>query len=46
MLKLLEQVRRREVKKRNYISKTEGAYVLWIKRFIVYCGKKYPKGIL
>lgn len=42
MPKLLSQVSR-EVRKRNYSSKTEEAYVLWIKRFIIYNSKKHPE---
>ncbi|MCH7963775.1 MAG: phage integrase N-terminal SAM-like domain-containing protein [Bacteroidetes bacterium] len=41
MPKLLDRVRQ-ETRKRNYSSKTEEAYVLWIKRFIIFHGKKRP----
>ncbi len=42
MSKLLNRVRD-EIKKRNYSVKTGEAYVLWIKRFIIFNGKKHPK---
>jgi len=42
MPKLLNLVSQ-EVRKRNYSSKTEEAYILWIKRFIIFHGKKHPE---
>jgi hypothetical protein len=41
MSKLLDNVRK-EIRKRNYIRKTEDAYVMWIKRFILFHNKKHP----
>ena len=42
MSQLLDQVRD-EIIKRNYSQKTGEAYILWIKRFIIFNGKKHPK---
>lgn len=41
MSQLLNQVSN-EVLKRNYSLKTAEAYVLWIKRFIIFNGKQHP----
>jgi site-specific recombinase XerD len=41
MSKLLDNVRK-EIRKRNYSRKTEDAYVMWIKRFILFHNKKHP----
>lgn len=40
--KLLWQVRF-EIRRRNYSRSTERAYVAWIRRFIVFHGKRHPK---
>ena len=42
MSQLLDQVRD-EITKRTYRPKTGEAYILWIKRFIIFNGKKHPK---
>ena len=34
-----------EIKKRDYSNKTAEAYVLWIKRFIIFNGKKHPEDL-
>lgn len=39
---LLEQVRR-SLRLRHYSIRTERAYVAWIKRFILYHGKRHPE---
>lgn len=39
--KLLDRVRQ-AVRVRHYSRRTEGAYVTWIRRFIVFHGKKHP----
>ena len=39
--KLLDQVRD-AIRTRHYSIRTEDAYVSWIKRFILYHGKKHP----
>lgn len=41
MSKLLSNVRK-ETRKRGYSRKTEEAYVMWIKRFILFHNKKHP----
>ena len=40
--KLLDRVRQR-IRLRGYSIRTEQAYVQWIKRFILYNGKRHPK---
>jgi integron integrase len=39
--KLLDQVKT-ELRTRHYSKKTEEAYVLWIKRFIIFSNKRHP----
>jgi site-specific recombinase XerD len=39
--KLLEQVRR-EIRRRGYSYATEQTYVYWIKRYILFHGKRHP----
>lgn len=41
-MKLLDQVRDM-IRKRHYSIRTEQAYVQWIRRFIIFHGKKHPK---
>jgi site-specific recombinase XerD len=41
---LLEDVRR-AIKARHYSPKTSEAYTRWIRRFILYHGKKHPKDL-
>ena len=41
-MKLLDQVRD-VIRKRHYSIRTEEAYVQWIKRFILFHGKRHPK---
>jgi len=41
-MKLLDQVRD-VIRKRHYSIRTEQAYVDWIRRFIVFHGKRHPK---
>lgn len=40
--KLLDQVRT-EIRKRHYSRRTEQSYVHWIKRFILFHGKRHPR---
>ena len=40
--KLLERVRD-AIRLRHYSRRTEQAYVAWIRRFIVFHGKRHPK---
>jgi len=40
--KLLDQVRT-EIRKRHYSLRTEQSYVHWIKRFILFHGKRHPR---
>ena len=40
--KLLDQVRH-AVRVRHYSLRTEHAYVQWVKRFVLYHGKRHPK---
>lgn len=40
-MRLLDQVRQ-VIRKKHYSYKTEEAYVQWIKRFIIFNGKKHP----
>ena len=40
-MRLLDQVKQ-VLRKRHYSYKTEGAYVSWIKRYILFNGKKHP----
>src|SRR5499433_1733211 len=40
--RLLEQVRE-AIRVRHYSIRTEGAYVSWIKRFILFHGKRHPR---
>lgn len=42
--KLLDQVRS-EIRKRHYSLRTEQSYVQWIKRFILFHGKRHPRGM-
>ena len=42
--KLLDRVRE-SVRVRHYSRRTEEAYVTWIRRFIVFHGKKHPSGM-
>jgi len=41
-MKLLDQVRH-VIRKKHYSIRTEQAYTDWIKRFILYHGKKHPR---
>ena len=41
-MKLLDQVRA-GIRKKRYPIRTEPAYVAWIKRFILFQGKRSPK---
>jgi site-specific recombinase XerD len=40
--KLLDQVRN-VIRRKHYSIRTEQAYIDWIKRFIIYHGKRHPK---
>ena len=40
-MRLLDQVRQ-VLRKKHYSYKTEGAYINWIKRYILFNGKKHP----
>src|SRR5437667_8388288 len=40
--KLLDRVRE-EIRTRHYSIRTEEAYVAWIRRFVVFHGKRHPK---
>jgi hypothetical protein len=40
--KLLDQVRD-VIRRKHYSIRTEQAYIDWIKRFIIYHGKRHPK---
>ncbi len=40
--RLLDQVRA-AIRSRHYSPRTEEAYVLWVKRFILYHGKRHPR---
>ena len=40
--RLLDRVRR-EIRVRHYSIRTESSYVDWIRRFIVFHGKRHPK---
>jgi len=40
--KLLEQVRE-VIRARHYSLRTEGTYLSWIKRFILFHGKRHPR---
>ncbi|HSF34099.1 MAG TPA: phage integrase N-terminal SAM-like domain-containing protein, partial [Candidatus Tectomicrobia bacterium] len=42
--KLLEQVRI-ALRTRHYSIRTEGTYLSWIKRFILFHGKRHPRDI-
>lgn len=42
--RLLEQVRA-EIRARHYSRRTEDAYVHWIRRFIVFHGRRHPRGL-
>ena len=44
MSKLLTDVSN-EIKKRDYSNKTSEAYLLWIKRFIIFNNKQHPKDL-
>jgi len=39
--RLLDRVRE-EIRKRHYSRRTEKAYVAWIRRFILFHGKRHP----
>ena len=41
-MRLLDQVRH-VIRKKHYSIRTEQAYTDWIKRFVLYHGKKHPK---
>ena len=41
--KLLDQVRE-AIRRKHYSIRTEQAYCDWIKRFIIYHGKRHPDG--
>ena len=41
-VKLLDQVRA-AIRMRHYSRRTEEAYVSWIRRFIVFHGKRHPR---
>ncbi len=41
-MKLLDQVRH-VIRKKHYSIRTEQAYTDWIKRFILFHGKRHPK---
>ena len=41
-MNLLDQVRA-VIRKKHYSNRTEQAYVTWIKRFILFHGKRHPK---
>lgn len=40
--KLLDQVRD-IIRRKHYSTRTEQAYIGWIKRFIIYHGKRHPR---
>ena len=40
--RLLDQVRD-VIRRKHYSYRTEDAYVFWIKRFIVFSGKRHPR---
>jgi hypothetical protein len=40
--RLMEQVRA-EIRARHYSRRTEDAYVHWIRRFIVFHGRRHPR---
>ena len=42
--RLMEQVRA-EIRVRHYSRRTEDAYVLWIRRFIVFHGRRHPRDL-
>lgn len=41
MSRLLNSVKQ-EIRRRNYSYKTEQSYVLWIRRFVIFCDMKHP----
>ncbi|PWN08012.1 integron integrase [Rhodohalobacter mucosus] len=41
MSRLLNSVKQ-EIRRRNYSYKTEQSYILWIKRFVIFCDMKHP----
>ncbi|MEO6879235.1 MAG: integron integrase, partial [Gemmatimonadaceae bacterium] len=43
-LRLMEVVRRR-LRERRYSRRTEQAYVYWVRRYIVYHGRRHPKDL-
>ena len=43
-MKLLDQVRD-TIRKKHYSIRTEQAYIEWIKRYILFHGKRHPKDI-
>jgi len=43
-VKLLDQVRE-AIRMRHYSRRTEQAYVVWIRRYIVFHGKRHPTGL-
>ena len=44
-MKLLDQVRH-VIRKKHYSIRTEQAYTDWIKRFILFHGKRHPKDMV
>src|SRR5512139_1311955 len=42
--KLLDQVRE-AIRVRHYSRRTEEAYVLWIRRFVIFHGKRHPAAL-
>ncbi len=42
--RLMEQVRA-EIRARHYSRRTEAAYVHWIRRFIVFHGRRHPRSL-
>ena len=44
IVKLLDRVRE-EIRTRHYSRRTEEAYVSWIRRFIVFHGKRHPRDL-
>jgi hypothetical protein len=43
--RLLDQVRR-AIRLRHYSRRTEAAYVAWIRRFILFHGKRHPVSLV
>ena len=42
--KLLDQMRER-IRTKNYSIRTEAQYVQWVRRFILYHGKRHPRDV-